>query len=160
MRDIKIIQHTFIFSILFLLFVFSAKTQPCASFHKSNNCKLNNDGSFKNYGQSKSAMLEVNKKYEYKLVLYGDKDYKIGVCTENGLGTVHYKIINARSSTVLYDNISDDYIESVGFTNEFTQSVIIEVTILVEDKKIKGAYDKRGCIGINILWRKAPQLGF
>lgn len=158
----KIIQSAFI-AFIFLLFLFQNKSvnaQYCDRFHETSPCRLANDGSFKPYGQSKSGMLEINTKFEYKLVLYGEKDFKIGVCTETGYGPVHFKIINARSQTVLYDNITDDYIESVGFTNDFTQSVIIEITVLAEEVEPEDAYDTRVCVGINILWRKAPKIGF
>ncbi|MFO7827793.1 MAG: hypothetical protein R6V23_04155 [Bacteroidales bacterium] len=158
----KILRSGFI-AIAFLFMLFQIKpvsAQYCDRFHETSACRLANDGSFKPYGQSKSGVLEINKKFEYKLVLYGEKDFKIGVCTESGFGPVHFKIINARSKTVLYDNITDDYIESVGFTNDFTQSVIIEITVLAEEIEPEDAYDTRVCVGINILWRKAPKIGF
>jgi hypothetical protein len=152
------------FTALFILFfIFPVKrvnAQYCDRFHETSACRLANDGSFRPYGQSKSAMVEIKKTFEYKLVLYGEKDFKIGVCTEEGFGPVHFKIINARSNIVLYDNITDDYIESVGFTNDFTQSVIIEITILAEEVQPEDAYDTRVCVGVNILWRKAPKIGF
>jgi len=153
--------------LVFTLFVFIAilpakhvNAQYCDRFHETSACRLANDGSFKPYGQSKSAMVEIKKTFEYKLVLYGEKDFKIGICTEDGFGPVHFKIINARSKEVLYDNITDDYIESVGFTNDFTQSVIIEIIVLAEDVEPEEAYDTRACVGVNILWRKAPKIGF
>jgi len=151
-----------IITVIILLFIaiVPVKAQYCSNFHESNNCKLSTEGGWKYYGQSKSAMLEINKTYNYKMVLYGEKDFKIAICTEVGFGTVHYRILNARSNNVLYDNISDDYMESIGFTNDFTQSVIFEVEIVAEESEIEGAYEKRGCIGINILWRKVPRLGF
>lgn len=152
------------FTTLFILFfIFPVKrvnAQYCDRFHETSACRLANDGSFRPYGQSKSAMVEIKKTFEYKLVLYGEKDFKIGVCTEGGFGPAHFKIINARSNIVLYDNITDDYIESVGFTNDFTQSVIIEITILAEEVQPEDAYDTRVCVGVNILWRKAPKIGF
>lgn len=158
----KIIQSAFI-AFIFLLFLFQNKSvnaQYCDRFHESSICRQSNDGSFKPYGQSKSGMLEINTTFKYKLVLYGEKDFKIGVCTETGFGPVHFRIINARSETVLFDNITDDYIESVGFTNDYTQSVIIEITVLAEEVEPEDAYDKRVCVGVNILWRKAPKMGF
>ncbi|MFP4025115.1 MAG: hypothetical protein ACLFVR_11385 [Thiohalospira sp.] len=146
--------------LFFILPLKKADAQYCDRFHESSACRLANDGSFKPYGQSKSAMLEIKKTFEYKLVLYGEKDYKIGICTEEGFGPVHFKIVNARSKEVLYDNITDDYIESVGFTNDFTQSVIIEIIVLAEEVEPEDAYDTRVCVGVNIIWRKAPEIGF
>jgi len=156
----------YIISIVFTAFVFylsavnTAQAQNCYRFIETSQCRLASDGGYKPYGQSKSAVLELNKTFEYKLVLYGEKDFKIGVCTEKGFGPVHYKIINARTKDVLYDNITDDYIESIGFTNDYTQSVIIEITVLAEDVEPEDAYDIRVCVGVNILWRKAPKIGF
>lgn len=134
--------------------------QYCDRFYEDRNCLITAKSSFHPYGQSKSAMLEINKLFECKLVLYGGKDFKIAVCTENGYSPVHYKILNARTRSVLYDNLTDDYNESVGFTNEFTQSIVIEITVLAESVEPEDALDKRVCVGVNILWRKAPKLGF
>jgi len=154
----------FVFTVFaFLSFFVPQKhiqAQYCDRFHETSACRLANDGSFNPYGQSKSAMVEIKKTFEYKLVLYGEKDFKIGICTEDGFGPVHFKIINARTKELLYDNMTDDYIESVGFTNDFTQSVIIEITVLAEGVEPEDAYDTRACVGVNILWRKAPKIGF
>ena len=156
-----LILKIIVFHIIITFYVINpTHGQYCDKFYETKNCLILADASFHPYGQSKSAMLEINKSFECKLVLYGEKDFKIAVCTENGYSPVHYKILNARTRNVLYDNITDDYNESVGFTNDYTQSIIIEITVLAEAVEPKDIYDKRVCVGINILWRKAPKLGF
>lgn len=146
----------------FVLFVSNTtNAQLCSDFHKSSSCasKASNEG-FQPYGQSKSGMIEINKTFQYKIVLYGDRDHVFALCTEAGYYPIHYRIINAQTKEVIYDNESDEYIESVGFTNDYTQTVILEITVLAKSIDPKDAYDTRACVGINILWRKVPKIGF
>jgi len=147
-------------SIVFLINT-TASAQLCSNFHKTTGCASKASGQgFQPYGQSKSGMLEINKPFEYKLVLYGNRDHVFVLCTEAGYYPIHYRIINAQTKEVIYDNEEDDYIESVGFTNDYTQTVILEITILAKKVDPEDAYDARACVGINILWRKVPKIGF
>jgi len=159
MKKSKIINIAII--LIFFLFVSnSIKAQGCYGYHKvDTDCRISSDGGFRIYGQSKSAVVEINKTFEYKLVLYGQKDYIISLCSDKRI-PIKYKIINARSKNVLFDNSEDDYINSVGFSNDFTQSVIIEITIENEDFEIDRADDGLACVGVNIYWRKTPKIGF
>ena len=158
----KTIKYKILIILIVITSFFSqqAFSQLCANYHKSKACAPRDIRGFQPYGQSKSGMLDINKPFEYKMVLYGERDYIFTICTETGYSPVHFKIMNAQSKAILYDNAEDEYLESVGFSNEYTQSVIVEITILAEKIEPEDAYDSRACIGINVYWRKVPKIGF
>ena len=160
----KILKHTklLIFTSVFLLLSSTyAFSQRCHSFHHHNNCWTKDiKKDFKQYGQARSAILEINKRFSYQAIFYGKKDYKVIVCTESGYYPVHYRLTNAETKEILYDNSEDNYVESVGFTTDKNIKLLIEVTILAENIEPEDAKDLRICAGIQILWRKAPKLGF
>ena len=142
------------FSLIAML-VWAAETQgygqDCKDFHKSKNCyvyvPLNRD--FQIYNQAKSTFAEIGKPTIYKVVLYGKKDFIIGVCAEaKYYRQIRLRIIDGISHTVLYDNADYDYIESFGFTIEKTQPLDLEITVLSKEKK---AQDSKVCLGIQIL---------
>lgn len=150
----------------FLLIVINlAKGQPCYDFHriylvnKSVGCGIKDIAGFKLFGQSKSAIIEARKVTKYQVVFFGGYDYKIGVCTQHGYLPIHLRLINPDDQSVIYDNASDEYAETLGFTNEKTKTVIIEVTLLAENLKMKDIHDSRACIGVAIYWMKTPRLG-
>ena len=157
LKNIKLL----IFTNVFLLILSSnAFSQSCQGFHHHKNCRIYDSYDFKQYGQTRSALLEINKSFTYQAVFYGQKDYKMNVCTESGYYPVHYRLINAENKEIFFDNSEDDYVESVGFTIDKNITMIIEVTILAEDINPEDPIDIRACAGIMILWRKAPKLGF
>lgn len=148
--------------ILVVVFFYShfVSGQNCTGFHLSPGCNVQGTEDYKNFSASRSIMVEAQRTYQYKVTLYGGYDYKIGLCTEKGYYPIHYKIINADDKSVFYDNFDDDYVESVGFTNDNTRNVIIEITLLASKKEFKDSADLRACLGLAFYWRKVPRLGF
>ena len=147
---------------LFLIlssFVFSAMSQNCNGFH-SEYCKPYDDKTYNEYGKSRSALTIVNIPSYARIVCYGGKDYKLIFCTKDNKYPVHYIIKNIENNEVLYDNIIDDYIESVGFTVDKTQSFLIEMTVISDEKTDFENIEHRLCLGLQILWRKVGDLGF
>lgn len=150
-----------IYFILIALFITtSAFSQRCDNYHKTGDCKIYRSDGFEYYGQSRSALIEIRKQATFKAVFYGDRDYKVVLCTDYGYYPVHYVISNADTKEILYDNLEDDYVESVGFTIDKTQNLIFDITVLAEDIKPEDSFDLRVCVGVNIYWRKVPKLGF
>lgn len=145
--------------ILLLFLSIGLKSQPCFNFHKEKQCRVTMDENFKPFSQSKSAMIEATKTYKYQVILFGGYDYKIGICTERGFDPIHFRIINAVDEAVFFDNQNEEYIETVGFSNEKTKKVIFEITLMATDLKVKDASDTRACFGIAIFWSKIPKLG-
>jgi hypothetical protein len=157
-KNINLLILIYIFSFFFSTNAFS---QRCKGFHHHNNCwtsDIKND--YKQYGQARSALLEINKKFTYQAIFYGKKDYKLLVCTEYSYDFVHFRLIDAKTKEVFYDNAEDDYLEYVGFITDENRILIIELTVLAEDIEPEDGRDLRVCTGIQIIWRKAPKLGF
>jgi hypothetical protein len=142
---------------LVIIFIFSVNiiAQPCKGFHESKDCfvYIPEGRDFKQYSQAKSALTTVGQKNTYKVVLFGGKDYILGVCAESGYRPVHFRIIDSQSKKVMYDNKDFDYIDSFNFTVQRTQPLDIEVQVL-ENKKNPAKKDKM-CVGIEILWSNA-----
>lgn len=148
------------FILLIILISFIAQGQRCSGYHKTGDCRIYRMEGFENYGQARSALVEIRKQTVFKAVFYGRRDYKVALCTDYGYYPIHYIISNADTKEILYDNKEDDYIESVGFTIEKTQNLIFDIIILAEDIKAEDAIDLRVCVGVNIYWRKVPKMGF
>ncbi len=150
--------------IVFLLFFALApkplKGQPCPVFHTQKKCKDKSATGFRMYGQSKSALLEKDSTYIMPIIFYGKKDYIVTVCTEKGYAPVHFRIKDIESGKILYDNLEDDYIESIGFTIDHPQKAIFEVTLLAENIDPENFGEPIACVGINIQWKRALKTGF
>ena len=115
---------------------------------------------YKYYGQSRSAVLIANQTIQHKAVFYGKKDYKVIFCTESNQYPVHFVVKSVENNKILYDNIIDDYVESVGFTIDYTQTLIFEVTVISTEKALYENMEQRLCLGMQIIWRKMGSLGF
>jgi hypothetical protein len=148
MNIIKVIQG------FILIFIFSGNinSQPCKGFHESKDCfvYIPEGRDFKQYSQAKSAQAGIGQKTTYKVVLFGGKDYILGVCAEAGYRPIHFRILDSQTKKIMYDNKDFDYIDSFNFMVQRTQPLDIEVQIL-ENKKIQLKKDKM-CVGIEILW--------
>lgn len=138
---------------VFLAFIFNLSYgQVCKDFHKSDDCYVYVplDREFKIYNQAKSIQVDIQKPVVYKIVLFGGKDYIVGVCAEgNFYRKIRLRIIDSNTKKVLYDNQNSDYIESFGFTVAKTQPLDMEVTVLSDEKS---AANKKICVGFQILY--------
>lgn len=141
------------------------KGQPCYDFHriylvnKMMGCGIKDISGYKLFSQSKSGIVEAQKTYKYQLTLFGGYDYKVGLCTKMNFTPIHFRIINPEDQSVIYDNEADDFVETIGFSNEKTKNVIFEITLLATKKKFKDIDDKRTCLGVAIYWSKIPRIG-
>jgi hypothetical protein len=94
--------------------------------------------------------VDIQKPVIYKIILFGGKDYIVGVCAEaNYYRKIRLRIIDSITKKVLYDNKDADFIESFGFTVTKTQPLDMEVTVLSDDKQ---ASSKKICVGFQILY--------
>jgi hypothetical protein len=152
----------FFFITVFIFLVSDiASGQTCYKFHETGACgPIATKEGFKLFGQSKSAIFEINQTSKLLVTFYGGKDYKVICATEKGYEPVHFKIYDASDGKIFYDNMEDDYNESVGFSVEKTQQLTVEVTLLAENYEPTDFANNRACVGILILWRKTPRLGF
>ncbi len=111
------------------------------------------------HGLSRSAVLEVGKAASFEIDLYGGKDYIISTCTQRMYYPIHMRILD-KEDEVLYDNMVDDYIESIGFTVDTLQTFRVEVTLLCDDLEPEDFDENRACTGVLVMWRHAPDIGF
>jgi hypothetical protein len=134
-------------------------SQECKDFHKSNDCYvyIPPDKDYEIYNQARSAYAVVGKTNIYKVILFGKKDFIVGVCAEaKYYRQIWFRIIDSNTKQVLYDNKDFDYIESFGFTIERTQPLDLEVTIITKDKNPPNT---KICLGIQILSAKCQEKG-
>jgi hypothetical protein len=147
--------------IYLLLFIMSFAAynygQNCSGFHKDMACRIRDTEGFKPFSQSKSATVEAGLVYKFQVVVFGGYDYKMGLCKLKGFGHIHLRILNADDQSVMYDNESDNYVETVGFSNEKTKNIILEITVLKDKKESKDVWGTRTCLGIAMYWHKTPK---
>jgi hypothetical protein len=148
-------------SILVLLLSGSySQAQSCYNFHSYKTCAGKLRSGFKLYGQSESALLEIDSTAVLPVIFYGNKDYVVTVCTERGYYPVHFIIKEVETSNVLYDNMQDNYYESIGFTIDHPQKVTIEVTILADGFEPSDFNQDQACVGVHIQWKRRKKTGF
>jgi hypothetical protein len=156
MRNFKHILFIF----CFLLISSSAFSQACYKYHYNRFCADKPKDNFKIYGQSESALLEKDSTFALPIIFYGRKDYIVTVCTERNFYPVHYLIRDIDTDQIFYDNMEDDYYESIGFTIDYPRKVILEITLLAEGVEPSTFGESQACVGVNIQWRRTEKLGF
>lgn len=146
-----------------MLAVFATTTtySQCKDFHLSYPCRLSpsEKRGMVESSQSKSGLLEANKEYLYEVMLLRKKDYKFIFCTEEEFKPVHFVIMEKESGKVYFDNSTDEYVETIGFTTDEGIVLTIKVTLLAIDNKFKDFSDNRGCLGMPIRYRQIPKMG-
>lgn len=160
MNKYKILKQGLSIICVLILSITSLFAQDCRRYHHSSRCDVKKSKDYNQYGQARSAVLEYGKTYSYELIFYGGKDYKVQICADDGFYPIHFKLLDAATMSVFYDNMEDDYIESVGFVSDEHTPMIIEIELLAEGLMPEDGKDLRSCVGIQILWRKIPSLGF
>ncbi len=153
-------------SIIFILSttIALAQTGVCSQFHRKY-CSV--DGGEKgvtwNYNaQSKSGLFNQGMTSKIRCVIYKGMDYRINVCCETALGDkVNYKIFDARTNELLFDNATAENIPLFEFQSTSTRQLIIEVTVP------KGATDSNkhkpvdaACVGLLIENKVTAKQGF
>ena len=145
---------------LFPLLNSTVNGQICRKYYKTKDCIEFQRKDFYLMGQSRSAVLEIGTSSQFELVLTGGRDYIVTCCTEKVYYPVNFKIISKDGADLIYDNMHDEYINSIGFTIDNTQTVVIEVVLLAEGFKATDFNDNRACVGVSIQFKKTPKLGF
>ncbi|HUW06666.1 MAG TPA: hypothetical protein VMW01_10410 [Williamwhitmania sp.] len=148
--------------LLMLLSAFTATLygQSCNGFNKTKGCTRFNVEGYNVYGQSTNALLLADSTYRYSVVLFGGKEYRVSFCADREFYPIHFRLINAKTNEVTYDNETDKYVESVGFAVNDTRQIIIEVTLMPKKQDYQTFSDRTSCVGILIQWNKIPSIGF
>lgn len=158
MKAMKIVP---VFAIVMLLLPIGLSAQHCNNFHRKN-CYPSDNAFFEYNGQSKSALFKKGQTSEMNIIIYKGQDYRLSICTEPELGEkVEYKIKDAKTGEVLYDNAGDDYAQDFEFTCSYTRRIVIEVTVPdgeTKDKKLKPR--DMACLGVLVEHMTTPKAGF
>ena len=149
---------------LMAIFLFTGSySQACYGIHGSMLCTIPapDINEYRTSTYSKSVLLKTRMPYKYSLVLMPGKDYIVGVCCELPYKPVKFKLLDLVKDSIVYDNSTDDYMESIGFTvEENPLNLIIEVTVMAPDVKEKSGEETRSCMGLRILYRTIGKKGF
>lgn len=154
--------------ILFLSIMFSvtsmfSQASVCGQFHK----KYCDGGEKSDKGwmynaQSRSGLFSQGSTSKIRCVIYKGMDYRISVCCETVLGDkLNYKIYDARTNELLFDNASAENTPSFEFQSTATRPLIIEVSVprgAAEQDKHKPV--DAACVGLLILHKVTERQGF
>ncbi|MBS1637887.1 MAG: hypothetical protein JST26_18385 [Bacteroidetes bacterium] len=153
------------FSLLFSASFAFSQAGVCGQFHKKY-CGQEEDGktdkAWMYNAQSKSGLFNQGMTSKIRCVIYKGMDYKISVCCETVLGDkLNYKIFDARTNELLFDNASAQNAQSFEFQSTSTRQLIIEVSVphgATEQDKHKPV--DAACVGLLILHKVTDKQGF
>ncbi len=146
------------------------KVRKCFGYQRDS-CLRSKNMYYKIHESSRSALFVKGQTSKTRLTLYNGRDYRISICWDPILGNnILFKIIDASTGDVLYDNATDGYSTDFEFTVTRTADVFIQVTVpgdsdlanvTESDKIIFIEKDKEmGCVGVLIEHMITPSKGF
>lgn len=150
MKDIKKIQ---VLLLALVLAILPSRAQDCVNYHELGDCMLDRQKGFKVYSQSKSVSLSPLDTIELNIVFYGQKDYILSFCTHHKMYPIHFQLIDPESSQILYDNVNDRYIESLGVGFDVTKSMTIKMDVLAREADEDEIKNYAGCLGLLIQYK-------
>jgi hypothetical protein len=141
-----------------------SQASVCTGFHKKY-CILEKEKGAKwlYNAQSKSGLFSQGQISKLRCVIYKGMDYRISVCCEtNVLGDkVNYKIFDARTNELLFDNTTAEDTQQFEFQSVSTRQLIIEVVVpqgATEQDKHKA--QDAACVGLLIEHKVTDKQGF
>ena len=155
-----------IFLSLFILAAisFNAQTSVCGQFHRKY-CEVENakgDAPWIYNAQSKSGLFNQGSTSKIRCVIYKGMDYRINVCCETALGDkLIYKIFDARTNELLYDNSTAQNAPLFEFQSTATRQLFIEVSVpsgATSQDKHKPM--EAACVGLLIEHKVTSRQGF
>lgn len=141
-----------------------AQTSVCGQFHRKF-CALSENvpGEKWTYNsQSKSGLFNQGMTSKIRCVIYKGMDYRMSVCCETSIGEVlNYKIFDARTNELLFDNESAENTPVFEFQSSSTRQLIIEVTVPKgEADADKHKPTNAACVGLLIENKVTARQGF
>jgi hypothetical protein len=140
-----------------------SQTSVCGQYHRKY-CKFEDDKGreWLYNAQSKSGLFNQGMVSKLRCVIYKGMDYRISVCCETIIGEkVNYKIFDARTSELLFDNKASEDTQIFEFQSVSTRQLVIEVLVP------KGATEKdehkstnAACVGLLIEHKVTDRQGF
>jgi len=157
----KIVLTLFVLSTIYSF----SQTGVCGNFHRKYcgvESKHGGESGWNYNAQSKSGLFNQGMTSKIRCVIYKGMDYRINVCCETTIGDkLSYKILDAKTNEVLYDNATAKNEPLFEFQSTATRQLIIEVTVP------KGAADKNdhkpvdaACVGLLIEHKTTDKQGF
>ncbi len=104
--------------------------------------------------QSRSNVIGFGDKLVYSMVFYGERKYKLFLCTSDDFTPVHYTLRDSFTKELIYDNKRDDYSETVTFSNEYTRKLLLEIEVLAEDATEDVKMSFLGCSGVLVYFEE------
>ena len=156
--------------ILLSLFILSSamlfsQAGVCGQFHRKycvvESKKGDNDAWMYN-AQSRSGLFNQGSTSKIRCVIYKGMDYRINVCCETALGDkLVYKIFDARTNELLYDNSTAQNAPLFEFQSTATRQLFIEVSVpsgATSQDKHKPM--EAACVGLLIEHKVTSRQGF
>lgn len=141
----------------------SAQSGVCGQFHKKY-CSFDSDkgGNWQYNAQSKSGLFNQGMVSKLRCVIYKGMDYRISVCCETILGEkVAYKIYDARTNELLFDNKTAEDTQQFEFQSVSTRQLVIEVMVPQgATEKDKHKSTDAACVGLLIEHKMTDKQGF
>ena len=134
----------FISLLAFMLTLPVAVNAQCKQFAK-NTCKAGLEP-YQHDGNYHAALLIEGEEAELYKTFYSGREYRIGVCGASNLEAVEFKVLDARTDKVLFDNSLHEYSWKWDFNLESSQQLKILVKVPVPEANIDEP--EEGCVAI------------
>lgn len=135
----------------------------CGQFHRKY-CVFEDSkgGNWQYNAQSKSGLFNQGMVSKLRCVIYKGMDYRISVCCETILGEkVNYKIYDARTNELLFDNKAAEDTQTFEFQSVSTRQLVIEVVVPTgATEKDKHKSTDAACVGLLIEHKMTDKQGF
>lgn len=149
--------HRQIITVLILLILSMVSgAQDCVGYHEVGDCHMDRQRGYKIYSQSKSMAISAKDTIDLNIVFYGQKDYIFSFCTHTKFYPIHFQLIDPETAEVLYDNVNDRYIESLGIGFDVTKSLTIRVNVMARKASVDEIEEYASCLGLLIQYRNYP----
>ena len=148
-------KSAFIGIIIFLI-TFSGLTlkgQNCNKFHLYGSCMQYPGPYYKMDAQSRSNIIGVGDKMVYNVVFYGERNYKLIFCASELFNPVHFILTDSETRELIYDNMDNEYTETIELAIEKTRRIMIEISVLAQNADVVIAEDYFGCSGFLAYWK-------
>ncbi|MBI3520574.1 MAG: hypothetical protein HY062_14645 [Bacteroidetes bacterium] len=156
-----------VFLSLFILSSVLAFSQAgvCGQFHRKYcvvETKHGGKGEWMYNAQSKSGLFNQGSTSKIRCVIYKGMDYRINVCCETTIGDkLNYKIFDARTNELLYDNATAENDPLFEFQSTASRQLIIEVTVPAgATSQDKHKPMEAACVGLLIEHKVTDRQGF
>lgn len=143
--------------LLLALYPLLLPAQDCVGYHELGDCQMDKQRQFKVYSQSKSFIISAMDTVDLNIVFYGQKDYILSFCTHSKFYPVRFQLIEPGTDKVLYDNMDDKYIESLGIGFDVTKALTIRVNVLARKASEEEIENYIGCLGLLIQYKSYPE---